>query len=235
MKKTLRCAFQQTIPVLFGYLFMGIAFGILLQKAGYNFIWAFFIAVFCYAGSMQFALVSLMTAGASLAYSAFMTFVINFRHVFYGLSLVERFEKAGRAKPYLIHALTDETYSLLCLNRPQPGMDDKKLMLCISVLNHLYWIVGCTLGGLIGSLITFNTTGIDFAMTALFVVIFIEQWKDASASCHLPALFGGGCALVSLLLFGPDRFLPPALIASIVMLMLFRARILARLDQQEGN
>lgn len=231
MKKTLRYAFLQTIPVLFGYLFMGIAFGILLQKAGYNFIWAFFIAVFCYAGSMQFALVTLLTSGASLLYSAFMTFLINFRHVFYGLSLVERFQNVGKAFPYLIHALTDETYSLLCLVKPQKDISEKYLMIFIAVLDHLYWITGCTLGGLIGSLITFNTTGIDFAMTALFVVIFVEQWKEAS--CHLPALVGGGCAICSLLLFGPDRFLPPALIATIIILMLLRKRILPVVQKEE--
>lgn len=220
LRKILRFAFVKTLPVLFGYLFMGIAFGILLENAGYHFIWAFFISLFCYAGSMQFVLISLLTGGASLLRCALMTLMINFRHVFYGLSLIERFKGMGRALPYMIHALTDETYSLHCLIGPQPDMDEKRLMLTVSVLNHLYWITGSVTGALLGSLITFDTTGIDFAMTALFTVIFVEQWKQSKS--HIPALVGGGCALISLLLFGQTSFLPPALLASVALLLLSR-------------
>lgn len=231
MRKVLRFAFIKTLPVLFGYLFMGIAFGVLLQKAGYHFIWAFFISLFCYAGSMQFVLISLLTGGASLIRCAFMTLMINFRHVFYGLSLIERFKGMGPALPYMIHALTDETYSLHCLIRPQPDMDEKRLMLAVSILNHIYWITGSVLGALLGSLITFDTTGIDFAMTALFTVIFVEQWKEAK--CHIPALVGGGCALASLLLFGPTNFLPPALLACVALLLRSRGTIDARQKEEE--
>ncbi len=223
LRKTLRYAFVQSLPVLFGYVFMGMAFGLLLQDAGYNFIWAFFISLTCYAGSMQFVLIDLLTGGASLLRSAFMTLMINCRHVFYGLSLVERFQGMGRRKFYMIHALTDETYSLHCLVKPKEGMDARQLMFFIAVLDHCYWMAGCVTGALIGSLITFDTTGADFAMTALFVVIFVEQWKEAK--CHLPALIGGGCALFSLLLFGPDSFLPPALFAAVVLLLLSRRTI----------
>lgn len=223
MKKTLKYAFIQTIPVLFGYLFMGLAFGILFEKAGYNFIWAFFVSLTCYAGSMQFVLITLLTSGASAIHSAFMTLMINFRHMFYGLSLIERFKKTGKTKFYLIHALTDETYSLHCLVKPKDGMSDKKLMLYISVLDHIYWITGCMLGALIGQIIPFDTTGIDFAMTALFVVIFVEQWKESKQ--HLPAIIGGLCAIISLLVFGADNFLPPALIATVLMLLFYRANI----------
>lgn len=223
MHKTLRYAFIQTLPVLFGYLFMGIAFGILLEKAGYHFIWAFFISLTCYAGSMQFVLIDLLSGGFSLLKCAFMTLMINFRHVFYGLSLVERFQGMGRKLPYMIHSLTDETYSLHCLVKPQEGMDEKKLMLYVAVLDHGYWILGSVLGSIIGSLLTFDTTGIDFAMTALFVVIFVEQWRESKG--HFPAVVGGGCALVSLLFFGPDRFLPPALIAAVAILLLARPHV----------
>ena len=223
MKKTLKYAFIQTIPVLFGYLFMGLAFGILFEKEGYNFIWAFFVSLTCYAGSMQFVLITLLTSGASAIHSAFMTLMINFRHMFYGLSLVERFKKAGKSKFYLIHALTDETYSLHCLVKPKENMSDKKLMLYISILDHIYWITGCVLGALIGQIIPFDTTGIDFAMTALFVVIFVEQWKETKQ--HLPAIIGGLCAIISLLVFGADNFLPPALVATVLMLLFYRANM----------
>ncbi|WP_122789189.1 AzlC family ABC transporter permease [Intestinibacillus sp. Marseille-P6563] len=230
MQKTLRYAFVQSLPVLFGYLFMGIAFGILLQNAGYNFIWAFFISLTCYAGSMQFVLINLLTGGASLLHSAFMTLMINFRHVFYGLSLIERFQNMGRLKPYMIHSLTDETYSLHCLVKPKEGMDGRRLMFYIAVLDHCYWMTGCVLGALLGSLITFDTTGIDFAMTALFVVIFVEQWKESK--CHLPAIIGGGCALASLCIFGADNFLPPALFVTVALLLYTRGHIESRASQE---
>ncbi len=223
MKKTFKYAFIQTLPVLFGYLFMGFAFGILFEKAGYNFIWAFFVSLICYAGSMQFVLITLLTGGASAIHSAFMTLMINFRHIFYGLSLIERFKEAGKTKFYLIHALTDETYSLLCLVKPKEGMQDKKLMLYISILDHVYWIIGCVLGALVGQIISFDTTGIDFAMTALFVVILVEQWKESKQ--HLPAIIGGGCAIISLLVFGSDNFLPPALLVTVLMLLFYRANM----------
>ena len=220
MQKTLRYAFMRSIPVLFGYIFMGIAFGILLQNAGYNFLWALLISLTCYAGSMQFVLITLLTGGVSLIRCAFMTLIINFRHMFYGLSLIEKFQNMGAAKPYMIHALTDETYSLLCLVQPEKGMEEKKMMLYIAILDHIYWVVGCVLGALIGSLIPFDTTGIDFAMTALFVVIFVEQWKQSPR--HLPAITGGMCGIISLLVFGADNFLPPALFATVILLLLHR-------------
>ena len=126
MQKTLRYAFMRSIPVLFGYIFMGIAFGILLQNAGYNFLWALLISLTCYAGSMQFVLITLLTGGVSLIRCAFMTLIINFRHMFYGLSLIEKFQNMGAAKPYMIHALTDETYSLLCLVQPERAWMKRK-------------------------------------------------------------------------------------------------------------
>lgn len=230
MKRTLRYAVQQTLPVLFGYVFMGIAFGILLEQAGYSFVWAFFISLFVYAGSMQFVLITLLTSGASLLHCAFMTLMINFRHVFYGLSLIERFQKMGKALPYMIHSLTDETYSMHCLIRPHEGMDDRRLMLTVAVLDHIYWITGCVIGALAGTLITFNTTGIDFAMTALFVVIFVEQWKESRD--HTPAVVGGICALVSLVLFGADGFLPPALLAAVVILLGLKQKIELRRNKE---
>lgn len=230
-RSALCSAFPQTLPVLFGYVFMGMAFGILLEQAGYSFVWAFFISVFVYAGSMQFVLVDLLANSASLAACALMTLMINFRHVFYGLSLIERF---GKCKPfsrlYLIHSLTDETYSLHCLPRTQDGISDQQNMLAVAVLDHLYWICGSVLGALVGTLLPFDTTGIDFAMTALFVVIFVEQWKQSQE--HHPALIGLICAVVCLLLFGADRFLPPALLATVLALIILRRHMQPKQEEK---
>lgn len=220
MSKEFRFALKQTLPVLFGYLFLGIGFGILLQRAGYNFIWAFFCSLFIYAGSGQYLLVSLLAAGAPLYTLALMTLFINSRHIFYGLSLIEKFRLTGRAYPYMIFSLTDETYSLMCSAKFPPDVAPGKAMVRMAVLDHAYWVLGSTLGALIGQLIPFDFTGVDFAMTALFVVIFIEQWMDAKSK--LPAIIGLVSGLVFLLLLGPDNFILPSLCCSVAALMLVK-------------
>lgn len=221
--KTLRFSFIKTIPVLFGYLFLGIAFGLLLQKAGYNFIWALLISTFVYAGSMQFVLISFLGTSISIISVILMTLSINSRHIFYGLSFIEKFKHMGKAYPYMIFSLTDETYSLLCGTKIPPDLDEDKVFLAISSLNQSYWVIGSVLGALLGEMILFNTTGIDFAMTALFVVIFIEQWL--STSLHIPALIGLACGLLALILFGPSQFILPSLICTIGLIVLFRKPI----------
>ena len=204
-----RFGFTQTIPVLLGYLFLGIAFGLLMNEIGYGPVWAFLTSLFVYAGSMQFVLVGLIANGAGLFSAAVMTLFVNGRHIFYGLSFLEKFRSMGKAYPYMVFSLTDETYSVLC-NLKVPGeYDEKKVSLMISALNHFYWVIGSVLGGVVGSLITFDTTGIDFSMTALFVVIVINQWTENRE--HRPALVGGVIGLACLVLLGPDRFLLPAL------------------------
>lgn len=219
-------SFRQTVPVLFGYLFMGAANGLLLQRAGFNFIWVFFISVFIYAGSGQFLLVELLSGGASVLNTAVMQLSINSRHFFYGLSFLEKFRQMGKAYFYMIFSLTDETYSILCAVNPPKELDEKHIFMQIATLNHSYWICGCTLGALLGSLITFETKGIDFTMTALFIVILIEQWQAPTA--RLPAIIGGASATLCLLLFGADGFILPALILTIVLLMVFKKHITAR-------
>lgn len=212
-----RFAFLQTIPVMLGYLFLGIAFGLMLQDAGYSFWWAFFSSVFIYAGSMQFVLVTLLTNGASLLYAAVMTLFINGRHLFYGLSFIEKFRNMGKNYPYMIFSLTDETYSVLCSLKIPEGMSEKNVSLWISLMDHLYWIAGSVLGGMIGQFIKFDTTGIDFSMTALFVVIVINQWLDNKE--HRPALIGAVFGILCLILFGPDKFMLPALTFTALILL----------------
>lgn len=218
--KELKFAFLQSLPVLFGYIFLGIAFGILLQQAGLNFIWAFFISLFVFAGSLQFVLVTFISSGTALPVVALMTLFINSRHIFYGLTFVEQFKKMGKRCAYMIFSLTDETYSLLCsLNTPE-DLDGKRIRFFIALLNHSYWITGSVIGALAGQFIPFDFAGVDFSMTALFVVIFIEQWK--STVSHIPAIVGLFCGIVSLFFLGAERFLLPALLGVAAVLMLLQ-------------
>ena len=222
--KTLKYAAMRTLPVLCGYLFLGIAFGLLLQEDGYDFRWALLISASVYAGSMQFVMLGFLGSGISLLSVALMTLSVNCRHIFYGLSMLSTYKGMGRAFPYMVFSLTDETYSLLISPEPIPSeLDEKRARLYISVLDQFYWVLGSVLGAALGQIIPFDMTGIDFAMTALFVVIFVDQWKGAKS--HLPALTGGVCAVVSLLLFGTDAFLLPALCATCVLLLAERTAI----------
>lgn len=216
-------AWKQTIPVMLGYIFLGIAFGLLIQNAGYNALWAFLISVVVYAGSMQFVLVTLLTSGAGLLSTALMTLFINGRHIFYGLSFVEKYKKTGKAYPYLVFSLTDETYSVLCGTKIPEGMEEKKVYFWISFLDQCYWVAGSVIGALAGSYITFDSTGIDFSMTALFIVIVVEQWQETKS--HFPALLGAVCGILWLVVLGPDRFILPALCSCVVILLLVSRRI----------
>lgn len=220
MKKDLKYAFIQTVPVLCGYLFLGFAFGLLLQQAGFHALWAFFISCVVYAGSMQFVLVGLLSGGASLLSVALLTLSINCRHIFYGLSFIEKFKAMKKAYPYMVFSLTDETYSLLCSVQVPNSLSEKRVFFFIAFLDQLYWIAGSVLGAGAGEILPFNTEGIDFAMTALFVVIFVEQWL--SFRNHIPACVGLFCGVLSLVLLGPDAFLLPALLVSVLLLTLLR-------------
>ncbi len=223
MKQAIKTAFPVTIPVLLGYLSIGIAFGLLFENAGYNFIWAFFTSLIVYAGAMQFIAVSFFYGGIGLIQIAIMTLIVNFRHIFYGLSFLDRFNDMGRKKWYMAFALTDETYSLLCGKKAPDGVDEKKFYFCVAFLNQSYWILGSVIGSLAGALIAFDTTGMDFAMTALFVVIFLDQWKAYPS--HLPALIGLGGTIAVLLVIGPGNLVIPSMILIIIALMLARNQI----------
>ncbi len=215
-------AFVTTIPVLVGYVFVGIAFGLLLFNTGYNFVWALAISTFVYAGSGQFMLVSLLGSNAPLITVFLMTFAINCRHIFYGISFIEKFEWLKPFKNYMIFSLTDETYSLLCLEKWEEETP-KRYYVFIALFNQLYWVIGTLIGSLIGEMITFNSKGIDFAMTALFVVIFIEQF--ISARSKVPAFIGLSCGIVCLLIFGGGTFVLPALLSSVTLMVVLKKRI----------
>lgn len=222
-RKTLAAAFSVTVPVLMGYLAIGLAFGLMLQSIGYGAPWALLMSLTIYAGSGQYLGVSLLATGASLGQVAFLTLMINFRHLVYGLSLLEKFRNMGWRKLYMIFSLTDETYALLSSARPPEGVEAHDFYFAVAVLDHSYWIMGSVLGALLGAALGLDTTGVDFAMTALFLVIAVGQWK--SAGSRLPALLGGGATLVSLLLVGAEEMLLPALGIIVLALTLLRPRL----------
>lgn len=222
-KGFLFAAFPHTIPVLTGYVFMGMAFGVLLASKGFGSGWAFLMGVTIYAGSGQFVAVGLMASGFDPMAAFVVTLMVNIRHLFYGISMLGRFRPYGKAKWYMIFALTDETFALHLSANPPEGMKEEKFYLVISILDHIYWIVGCTLGGILGSALSISTTGIDFVMTALFVVIFLGQWKQKQN--RTPALIGLGASLVCRVIFGPDWFILASMAAMVVIFSLFKKPI----------
>lgn len=227
--KTLRLAFRASLPVMAGYLVLGLGFGVLLQNQGYSFLWAFLMSLTIYAGSMQYAALDLISGGAGLITTALMTLMINARHFFYGLSMLDKYQETGKVKPYLIFSLTDETYSLVCTPAPADA-DEKRYYLLVSLFDQIYWITGSVLGALLGPIQPFDSTGMDFAMTALFVVIFVEQWL--STKNHLPAILGVSLSVVFLVLLGPTRFVIPAMIGITLCLALLRGRLEVQTDGQ---
>ena len=203
-----------------GYIVLGMGFGILSQKNGYGPWWALAMSAFIYAGSMQYVTVSLLVSGASLISAALTTLMVNARHLFYGISMIDKYRGAGVFKPYLIFALTDETYSLVCGDDFPEDVDYHRCCALISLFDQIYWIIGSLVGALLGSALPFDATGIDFAMTALFVTVFVQQWL--STKNHMPAVTGVVAALVCRWVFGSERFLIPAMVAITAVLALGR-------------
>jgi 4-azaleucine resistance transporter AzlC len=209
-KRALKRAFVKSLPVMVGYIVLGIGFGILLRNAGYGVLWAFAMSLFIFGGSMQYVGVGLLAGGATVINTIITTIMVNARHLFYSISMINRYKGAGRYKPYMIFALTDETYSLLCDEEVPDDIDVNLYRFLVSLFNHTYWIIGGVLGNLIGAVLPFSADGVAFSMTALFVAAFTEQWL--SSKNHLPAVTGIICTTVSLLLFGKDNFLIPAML-----------------------
>ncbi len=224
MKKSslpaLHAAFPHTVPVLTGYAFLGMTYGILLASRGYGPLWAFLMSLFVYAGSMQYLSLTLLTAVFDPVAVFFLTLTVNARHLFYGVSMLEPFRSLGRARPYLIFALTDETFSLFCSAKEPEGIDREQFLVWIALLDQFYWVSASVIGALIGSVLTLDTTGFDFVLTALFAVIFLGQWQERSH--RIPALVGLGCSVACLLLFGAGGFLIPAMGTILVLLLLIR-------------
>lgn len=217
---TAKYAFKQSVPIMAGYIVLGMGFGVLLESKGYGVLWAIAMSVFIYAGSMQYVAINLITGGASLIATALMMLMVNARHLFYGISMLDKYKNTGKYKPYLIFALTDETYSLVCSGKIPEGVDRNKYYFLVSLFDQVYWLIGSVIGSVVGSVLNFNTAGIDFSMTALFLVVFVEQWK--STKDHASAIAGVAASVVCLLIFGAGNFVIPAMISITVILLLMR-------------
>ncbi len=216
-------AFKQAIPVLFPYLFIGIAFGVLMDEAGYTAGWSLLSGLFIYAGSMQIVMVSLLTAGASLSTIAMMTFFVNARHIFYGLAFIDRFREMGRPYPYMVVTLTDEVYSILCNISYPENVDARQSDFYITLILHLVWILSCLAGALFGQLIPYDLTGIEFSATAFFITVCMNQWQSKNA--HGPALTGLISAVGFYFILGPSQFILPALTISVLVLIIKKPRL----------
>ena len=228
-KKAMRRAFPYTVPVLAGYLFIGAAFGVMFADQGYNVLWAVLMSVVVYAGSGQYLATNFFVPGISILQAVFLTLMVNIRHVFYGLSLVDRYNRFGRKRWYLIFGMTDETYSLICTTGVPDDVDEEKFLLSITLLNQLYWIVGTAIGSLTATVIAFDSTGIEFAMTALFIVMFMELWYRRS---NRPAeLIGMLSAVLCLALFGASNFVLPTMVLMVAVILLGRKK----LDRTEAD
>ena len=228
-KRAMRRAFPYTVPVLAGYLFIGAAFGVMFADQGYNVLWAVLMSVVVYAGSGQYLATNFFVPGISILQAVFLTLMVNIRHVFYGLSLVDRYNRFGRKRWYLIFGMTDETYSLICTTGVPDDVDEEKFLLSITLLNQLYWIVGTAIGSLTATVIAFDSTGIEFAMTALFIVMFMELWYRRS---NRPAeLIGMLSAVLCLALFGASNFVLPTMVLMVAVILLGRKK----LDRTEAD
>ncbi len=220
--QTIKQAFYKSIPVMAGYIVLGIGFGILLRSAGYGVLWAAAMSLFIFAGSMQYVGVGLLQGGASVLTTIVTTVMVNARHLFYSISMVDKYKDAGKYKPYMIFALTDETFSLLSDGKTPDGAEPNLYRMLVSLFNHSYWVAGSIIGSLLGGVLPFSTAGIEFSMTALFAAAFTEQYLTAKD--HIPALTGLLCTLVCLVVFGRDRFLIPAMLLITLVLTLLRGR-----------
>ena len=220
--QTIKRAFFTSVPVLAGYIVLGIGFGILLRNAGYGVLWAAAMSIFILGGTMQYVGVGLISGGASIIATAITTFMVNARHLFYSISMIDKYKNAGKYKPYMIFALTDETYSLLCDGKTPDGVDENLYRFLVSFFNHCYWILGGIIGNLLGAVLPFSTQGVAFSMTAVFVAAFVEQWMTTKD--HIPAITGAASTLLCLLVFGSENFLIPAMLLITLVLTLLRKR-----------
>ncbi len=220
--KAFKAAVPYTLPICVGFLFLGMSYGFLMRSKGFSFVYPMLMSMFIFAGSMEFVTVNLLLSAFNPVYTFFLTLMVNARHLFYGISMLEKYKNMGLKKPYLIFGMCDESFSINCTVTPPPDVDRGWFMLFVTLLNQFYWVTGSTLGALLGYIIHFDTTGIEFVMTALFVVMFINQWEETED--HRSALTGIGCSLVCLILFGSQNFILPAMALIILCFTLTRKK-----------
>ncbi len=219
MNRELKYALGKTIPIMFSYLFLSMAFGIMMNQAGFPFYWAYLVSLTVYTGAFQFVIISFLSAGAGITTIALTALAMNCRHMFYGVTFLKEFKSMGKRYPYMIFSLTDETYALYCSLEYPEELDHHQVMFDIAWLSCVYWLIGTLVGALLGQIIPFDFEGVDFCMTALFVTILIDQWKKTED--HAPAVIGGVSAVVFLLIFGAARFMLPSLMVTTALLLIF--------------
>ncbi|HJB88309.1 MAG TPA: azaleucine resistance protein AzlC [Candidatus Blautia excrementigallinarum] len=230
IKKAFKAAFPYTIPIFAGFWFLGMTYGIYMNVSGFSFLYPMLMSITIFAGSMEFITVDLLLGSFNPVQAFLMTLMINARHLFYGISMLDKFRGTGLKKLYLIFGMCDESFSINYTAKIPPDVDRGWFMFFVTLLNHFYWFSGSTLGGIFGSLIHFNTEGLDFVMTAMFTVIFLEQWlKDRQ---HISALLGLGISLLCLWIFGADNFIIPSMAAMLMMLTLLRKPVEKREEGQ---
>lgn len=221
--RAFKAALPYTIPICVGFLFIGMSYGFLMRSKGFSFVYPMLMSFFIYAGSMEFVTVNLLLSSFNPVYAFFLTLMVNARHLFYGISMLEKYKNVGWKKFYLIFGMCDEAFMINCTASILPGVDRGWFMFFVTMLNQIYWVLGATVGALLGYVIHIDTTGIEFVMAALFVVMFISQWEETDN--HRPALTGLGCTLVCLLIFGSQTFLLPAMALIILCFSLDRKKI----------
>lgn len=219
-KDALKAAFPNTIPILTGFMFLGMTYGIYMKSLGFAPIYSILMSLTIFAGSMQFVAGNMLLGAFNPFQALAMTLMINARHLFYGISMLDKYKGSGKKKFYLIFGMCDESFSVNCTAQIPDGIDKGWFMFFVNLLDQIYWLVGTALGSLVGAFITFNTKGLDFVMTAMFVVIFMEQWmKDKKM---INGLIGLGISVISLLAFGADNFILPAMAGILLLLTVVR-------------
>lgn len=221
-RKAFQAALPHTIPIAVGFLFLGMSYGFLMQSKGFSVFYPMLMSFFIFAGSMEFVTVDLLLSAFHPGYAFFLALMVNARHLFYGISMLDRYKSVGWKKFYLIYGMCDESFTVNCSVTPPPEVDRGWFMFFVTLLNQAYWVGGATLGALLGYVIRFDTKGIEFVMTALFVVMFLNQWEESKD--HRSAITGLGCSFFCLLVFGSGRFIIPAMVLMILCLTLGRKR-----------
>lgn len=226
-RKAFETALPYTLPICVGFLFLGMSYGFLMRSMGFSVWYPMLMSFFIYAGSMEFVTANLLMSAYNPLYAFVLTLLVNARHMFYGISMLDKYKNIGWKKFYLIYGMCDESFTINCTVTPPKDIDKGWFMFFVTLLNQIYWVGGTTLGALLGSVITFDTTGIEFVMTALFVVMFINQWEESSD--HRPALIGLISSFICLILLGADHFMLPAMALIVLIFTLDRKN----LDKQE--
>ena len=229
ISRALKSAIPHTIPIFAGFCFLGMTYGIYMKVSGFAFWYPMLMSLVIYGGSLEFVAVSMLLAPYAPMQAFLMTLMIQARHLFYGIALLDKFRGMGWKKPYLIFGMCDETFSINCTAEIPEDVDRGWFYFFVTLLNQIYWVLGATAGGLVGGLIRFNTEGLDFVMTAMFVVIFLEQWRKEKR--HDSAAVGMAASVVCLAIFGADNFLIPTMVCILAVLTALRRP----LEQKEAD